>query len=708
MTITSFLIVLLLKWLGLFPLVDEKIFDLFARARHSTGIRSIISVRIENERMPALPGLLKYLEKADAAAIGIDSRLLRDGFKFERDGKILLRPGLRKKIVVTCEISRKDETDPSFQVAPSLPRIQRDILKEGFISIVPDSDNIVRSTLIRVPVKNGTLPSFAFQLYRLYLEQKGKDQSLEERGGSLRIGGQMIPLEQGRDRWGDLVKINYTGAEHFRPMSCGELKNLPSESYKDYIILLMAPETSTLFDTPVGSMSAMLIEAEALNTLIEGTTWKRVSKPFSLGILFFICLLSVGVVLRIRKISTSASIIAGAVVLYFITSFILFIEYSILVEIFMPFIAASVSLASAVYYRMNTAEKMLETRSGNVTGEVGYSVLETPSTQRGSAKTGTPVPDEDRSDSNEQTPGHLPAHPISIADFRTGEIIGKYKILDRIGSGGMGEVFLVLHLNLKVKRAIKVIKPEILTKTGMRERFRIEAEAVARLNNPHIITVHDYEEINGIPCIEMEYFESRNLRSEMKRGIPLRAQRVLQIMDNITCGLEAAHKASPVPMIHRDLKPENVLVSSGDPSLLKIIDFGLVKVLSDDLEHTVTSVPLGTPYYMSPEQIKAEATGPATDIYALGVILFEMVTGRKPFEKDTYMEILNQHLQSPVPSAHAMNASYPEKIDGVISRAMEKDPLCRFGDAREFYRELRGVIGDREEPPLDDPLAKTL
>jgi serine/threonine-protein kinase len=347
---------------------------------------------------------------------------------------------------------------------------------------------------------------------------------------------------------------------------------------------------------------------------------------------------------------------------------------------------------------------MLEIKTGTITDGASYSTVRVPSEEHGGIKSGTPAFHADADDSKEQAP----SRSISLSDFKNGEVIGKYKILDKIGSGGMGEVFLVQHLNLNVRRAIKVIKPEILTKTGMRERFRHEAEAVARLNNPHIITVHDYEEINGIPCIEMEYFESRSLRSEMKRGVPLKAQRVLQIVDNITCGLEAAHKASPVPMIHRDLKPENVLISLNDMTLLKIIDFGLVKVMSGDLELTSTSVPMGTPYYMAPEQINAGKTGPATDIYALGVILFEMVTGKKPFEKDSYIEILNQHLKSTVPSAHALNTSYPESIDAVISRAMEKDPLNRFSDAREFYRELSQVLHDMGEPPSDDPLAKTL
>lgn len=724
-TITSFLIVFLLKWLRILPIVDEKIYDLFSRARHSTRISSIITVNADRERAPSLQRLLKYLEKADAAAIGIDSALLKSALRDKRNRKNTLLPGSRgiqnlpdlygdkeilslilnnDKTVLTCEITRKDENDPSYQVKSAIPPLRRINIREGFISVVPDSDSIVRTTLLRVPIDEGTMPSFAFQLFGLYLAQKGEASSVIESGDSLTVGGRVIPLEPGSQRWGDIMRINYAGAEHFRPMSSETFTSPPAEFYKGSVILLLDPETSKRFNTPVGRLSAMLIEAEALNTLIEGKTWRRVPTSFSVGILLLICPISVLLVLRIRKISTSVLIIAGAMALYFIISFVLFIGCSMLIEMFMPFLAAVVSLASAVIYRMNTAEKMLEIKTGTITDGASYSTAGIPSEEQSRIKSGTPVFHADLYDSKAQTPSSL----ISLSDFKNDEVIGKYRILDRIGSGGMGEVFLVQHLNLNVRRAIKVIKPEILTKTGMRERFRHEAEAVARLNNPHIITVHDYEEIHGIPCIEMEYFESRSLRSEMKRGVPLKAQRVLQIVDNITCGLEAAHKASPVPMIHRDLKPENVLVSLNDLTLLKIIDFGLVKVLSGELELTSTSVPMGTPYYMAPEQINAGQIGPATDIYALGVILFEMVTGKKPFEKDSYIEILNQHLKSPVPSAYALNSSYPETIDAVISKAMEKDPLNRFSDAREFYRELLQVLGDVGDSPSDDPLAKTL
>lgn len=727
-TVTSFIVVFLLKWLRVLPVIDDRIYDLFSRARHSTGISSIITVNVdnaENEPVTPLHRILKYLENADAAAIAIDSALVKSALRDRRNRKNPILPGDKgiqnlpdlhgdreiltllinsDKTVLTCEITRRDEHDPSFQIRSALPPLIRKNLREGFLSVIPDSDSVVRSTLLRVPIDEGTVSSLALQLFILYLKQRGEASSIGESGDSLTAGRQTIPLESGHQRWGDIMRINYTAAEHFRPMSCKAFTAPPADFYKGSVILLLDSETSRRFATPVGRLSAMQIEAEALNTLIEGKALRRAPASFSAGFLLLICMIPVLSVFRIRKISSSALIVTGVMVIYFFISFMLFINFSMLVEISGPFLAAVVSFASAVIYRLNTAEKMLENKTRTLAGAVSYPTAEAPAAKKTGSRSGTSVFNGFSHDSNV----HISSRSVSLFDFRIGEVIGKYRILDRLGTGGMGEVFLVQHLNLKVRRAIKVIKPDILTKTGMRERFRHEAEAVARLNSPHIITVHDYEEINGIPCIEMEYFESRSLRSEMKRGVPLKSQRVLQILYSITCGLEAAHKASPVPMIHRDLKPENVLVSLDDPALLKIIDFGLVKVLSGDLNYTTTSAPMGTPYYMAPEQIRAEKTGPATDIYSLGVILFEMVTGKKPFEKDSYIEILNQHLQSPVPSAHAFNVSYPEEIDNVISRAMEKDPLNRYSEAGELYREFLHFLSDVGETPPDDPLAKTL
>jgi CHASE2 domain-containing sensor protein/tRNA A-37 threonylcarbamoyl transferase component Bud32 len=705
--VTSFIILLLFQWLRLFAVADDKVFDLFSRARHSARISSIVSIGIvgdARERAVELHKVLGYLEKSDVAAVAVDSSLLKGSLRADRDRRTPLTQIDTRRTVISCSIKQKDDADPSFLVKSTLPPVRRKELSEGFVSTIPDSDSVVRLALLRVPINEGTMSSLALKLYSLYLERKGRDGTVREKGASLTVGGRVIPLEKGRGDWGDMMRINFAGAEHFRPMSSDTFMAAPADFYKGSVVFLLDSEASARFMTPVGRMSAMSIEAEALNTMIEGTVLRRVPKAFSAALAFLICLLSAALVLRIRKISTSAFIIAVAMTIYFMVSFLLFIGSSVLSEILMPLMAAAVSFTSAVIYRMNTAEKMLEVKTSTLTdGDAHHAAEASPAIQ---AQPGKPVPSR-LPDSSADTPSYS-TNAMSLDDFRKGEVTGKYRIIDRIGSGGMGEVFLVMHMNLNVRRAIKVIKPEIMTKPGMKERFRHEAEAVARLDNKHIITVHDYEEINGVPCIEMEYFESRNLRSEMKRGVPMSLQRALQITDSITDGLEAAHGACPVPMIHRDLKPENVLVSLKDSAVIKIIDFGLVKVLSDDLQLTSTSAPMGTPYYMAPEQIKGGPVGPSTDIYAMGVILFELLTGYKPFEKDSYIEILNQHLTSPVPSVHAINPSCPRTVDAVIHRAMEKDPANRYSDAREFHTEFAKAAGGGGEPLPEDPLAKTL
>jgi len=169
-------------------------------------------------------------------------------------------------------------------------------------------------------------------------------------------------------------------------------------------------------------------------------------------------------------------------------------------------------------------------------------------------------------------------------------------------------------------------------------------------------------------------------------------------MEKITAGLKRAHSAKPSPMIHSDLKPENILISKEDKSRVKIIDFGLVKVLQEGRsQEQSSSGTMGTPYYMAPEQFEYEEVGVGTDIYSLGVILFEMITSRRPFEKGNVFEIMDAHLNTPVPSAFALNSSFPSEIDDVIKKTMEKKIENRFTNVDEFFNRLAEVLSQTEE-----------
>lgn len=271
-----------------------------------------------------------------------------------------------------------------------------------------------------------------------------------------------------------------------------------------------------------------------------------------------------------------------------------------------------------------------------------------------------------------------------------GKLIGRYQILSELGQGGMAVVYKALDTNLDRFVAIKLIRPELCDNEKVLKRFYREAKAVAKLSHSNIVKVLDYGEYQASPYLVMEYISGGTINSMM--GCPIPYKEAAAILAPIARALAHAHTQKP-KVIHRDVKPANILLNESGQALLS--DFGILKTDEADVSQglTGTGAVVGTPAYMAPEQIRASTIDGRTDIYALGVVLFEMITGKKPYNANTFIELSLMHLNDPIPRARQIVRDIPSEMENIIIRAMAKKPEDRFQSMDGFAEALENICG---------------
>jgi eukaryotic-like serine/threonine-protein kinase len=282
-------------------------------------------------------------------------------------------------------------------------------------------------------------------------------------------------------------------------------------------------------------------------------------------------------------------------------------------------------------------------------------------------------------------------------------IQGRYKVLSQIGEGGMGVVYLAEHVEIEKMVALKVLRDDFSKRPELLARFKQEARSASRIGNQHIVDVTDFGQLDdGGVFFVMEYLQGKGL-SEVIQNEVISLERTLSIVLQIARALNAAHKLG---IVHRDLKPENVYLVENDESkdFVKILDFGIAKISDTDTEGqrlTKTGMIFGTPEYMSPEQASGRPLDHRVDIYALGCIMFEMFTGQVPFDGESFMAVLTQHMFEPVPPIEEVNpeADVPEAIKAVVYKAMAKDTEDRYGSMTELADDLERCIEDSDYIP---------
>jgi len=275
--------------------------------------------------------------------------------------------------------------------------------------------------------------------------------------------------------------------------------------------------------------------------------------------------------------------------------------------------------------------------------------------------------------------------------------VGPYRVIDRLGAGGMGEVFLAADTRLNRKVALKYLSDPSLDLPRARERLLREARAAAQISHPNIAAIFDILDTDSHPCIVMEYVAGETLAQVAGRG-PMPVDRVAAIGAQLADALAHAHAAG---VVHRDLKPANVVLTA--EGAVKILDFGVARVLDVDEELAVADEPTreallsqpgrfaGTPAYMAPEQLAGRTASPLTDIYSLGVTLFELLTSHRPFGGKTTPDLVYQMLSSPVPLPSALNGAVPPVLDAIVAKAMAREPAERYRSAAEMAADLRRV-----------------
>ena len=280
--------------------------------------------------------------------------------------------------------------------------------------------------------------------------------------------------------------------------------------------------------------------------------------------------------------------------------------------------------------------------------------------------------------------------PGERADPFVGRVIkGRYRVERQLGRGGMGTVYLAEQLSVGRKVALKVLRGDFARDEGFEARFQQEAKLVAGLNerrNPRVTLVHDFDQTeDGALFIVMEWLEGRVLSEVIQRDRALDLPRAVRLATQIAEGLEAAHRAN---VIHRDVKPQNIMVlDAGDD--IKLMDFGIARLRDAGTSMTRAGTMMGTPDYMAPEQIEGQDITEKTDMYAFGIVLYEMLTGTVPFRASTQAAVLTKQLQEqPVPPSR-LRPEIPRELEAIVLKALEKDPAKRERDMAAIVRALR-------------------
>ncbi|MEM7343854.1 MAG: FHA domain-containing serine/threonine-protein kinase [Chloroflexota bacterium] len=272
-----------------------------------------------------------------------------------------------------------------------------------------------------------------------------------------------------------------------------------------------------------------------------------------------------------------------------------------------------------------------------------------------------------------------------------GQTVGKYELLETIGSGGLATVYKARQADLDRWVAVKILHYK---ENQALARFAREAQSVARLRHRNIVIVYEYGEDGSWPYIAMEYIEGGTLEDKLKKGEPLDWIKVIDLIIPVAEALEYAHSQG---LIHRDVKPSNILLPQDDWPLLA--DFGLVKVTDTNENLTGPGMSMGTPAYVAPEQARGLEVDHRSDIYSLGVLMFEMVTGRLPFDYHNPNKILLAHISEPVPFVRKLNPNCPAALEKVIMQTMQKQPDDRYDSMDELIKALKDVLSSSDQRP---------
>jgi serine/threonine protein kinase len=258
-----------------------------------------------------------------------------------------------------------------------------------------------------------------------------------------------------------------------------------------------------------------------------------------------------------------------------------------------------------------------------------------------------------------------------------------------VGRGGMGSVYKAYDSRLRRWVALKVMHADLGLRPGFIDRFIREAQVAAMLEHPNIVTVYDVEQLGDSIQMVMSWIEGEDLQHILERENALPPERAARLLDQLASALDNAHLREH-PVLHRDIKPSNIMITPNDRVVLT--DFGIARLIGD-VSLTLTGQIVGTPAYMAPELVQGEEADGRADVYAVGVVLYQMLTGQVPFHAQTPLALLHAQISTPPPAPRLIAPSLPESVDAVLLKALAKDPDARYQTAGELARAFRAAIG---------------
>lgn len=277
---------------------------------------------------------------------------------------------------------------------------------------------------------------------------------------------------------------------------------------------------------------------------------------------------------------------------------------------------------------------------------------------------------------------------------------GRYRLLSRIADGGMATVYLAIDERLGRRVAVKVLRADLARDEGFVGRFQREARLAAGLSHPNIVAVHDFHESSGVPGEElylvMEYVDGRTLREKLVDGGAMSVRQATHIITAVLAALDEAHRAD---LVHRDVKPENVLVR--DDGTIKVTDFGLARAVTSSTRTSTTGILMGTVSYLAPEQVDGDRADARSDVYAAGLMLYELLTGQRAFQGENPAHVMYQHVHGEVPLASDRVSTVPLELDQVIARATARSPDDRPDTAGDLIQVLRDAIRQLSDDEFD-------
>jgi serine/threonine-protein kinase len=595
----------------------------------------------------------------------------------------------------------------------------------GFVNVNIDNDRKIRWQPLVVGFRGEFFPSIQVVAAASYLGLRQEDLMIKI-GKGIALGSKTVPT----DNRGQ-VSINYNGPSGtFKAFSAADLmsKRIAPHEFSGKLVIVgyTGPGATNIYSTPVSaSLSGLELDANIIDNIIHEHALRGAGNRINISLLLMI-VIGIGCALLLPKISLIKRISALVIFLGVVVNlnYVLFASLHMVTTTFYPVAEIVLFLVAAPMmkpvkeekYRLDEDEEDLDYEtllSTNRTSSSqqwpppeGTSPSSAPRDYNQTAAASTPLPttsgtmflsttptpstsrpERDRNYEREREPvGSLTAtlEPPPTDHF------GRYRILKSIGKGAMGFVYQGLDPAIDRPVALKTIRVDQYAEAAetdeLRERLTREAKAAGKLSHPNIVTIYDVGEEGGMQYIAMEYLEGQTLEKLLKKNLEWDYRTISKVMIQACEALDYAHENG---IVHRDIKPANIMILDGNK--IKVMDFGIAR-LDKSASMTQTGTALGTPNYISPEQLKGQPVDRRSDIFSLGVVFYEVLTREKPFKGDTISALIYSILHTDPPRPSELNLDIPRIFDKIIAKALVKDPDLRFQRAKDIADILRKLV----------------